>query len=99
MADMQSELEYGSQLERTWGDLSSQFDDTTSHTPHGVLFAVGTATAFLTFVAATVTVLNSPRLYWVTAGLSFVGIAILVLVWVLANGHLDRQYTSALRDD
>lgn len=86
---MRTELEH-TQLERTWRELSSQYEDTISHTRRSVLFAIGTATAFLTFVAATVTVLNSPRLYWVTAGLSFVGIAVLAFVWTLTNGRFDH---------
>ena len=89
MADIRTGLEYGSQLELLWRELSSQFDDTISHTRRSVLFAMGTVTAFLTFVAATVTVLNSPRLYWVTAGLSLVGVGVLVFVWSLANRRFD----------
>lgn len=89
MGDMRTELEFDSGIERTWWELSNQVGDTLSHARKGVLFTISVATAFLTFVAATVTLLNSLELWWVAGSLTAVGVFILVFVWELSSGELD----------
>ena len=89
MVDMRTELEVDSQLERTWWELSNQFEDAFADEHLSILVAIGIATAFLTFVAATVTVLNEPSLWWVAGGLTVVGMFVLGFVWELAGGALD----------
>jgi vacuolar-type H+-ATPase subunit I/STV1 len=90
---MRSELEVDSQLERVWWELSNQLSETLSHGRRSVLFAISSATAYLSFVAATVTILNNLALWWVSAALTAVGIAILVFVWELSKGSLDGFFT------
>lgn len=85
MDDMRLELEVDSQLERTWLDLSKQVGDSLASGQKSVLFAIGMATAVLTIVAATVTIINRPDLWWVSASLTALGIFILVFVWELGN--------------
>jgi predicted permease len=91
MGDMRVELEIDSQLERTWVELSNQITNTLSTGRKSVLFAISVATAFLTFVAATVTLLNRPDLWWMSASLTTVGVFILLFVWELSNGDLEAR--------
>ncbi len=90
MDDMRVELEIDSQLERTWLELSDQVGNTLESGRKSVLFAISLATAFLTVVSATVTILNRPDLWWVSASLTTTGVFILVFVWQLGHGDLER---------
>lgn len=86
---MRADLEFESSIERTWWELSNQVGTTLSHGRKSVLFAISVATSFLTFVAATVAVLNSVQLWWVAASLTAIGVFILVFIWELTNGELE----------
>lgn len=74
--------------------MSNQLGDPLSHGRLGVLFSIGVATAFLSFVAATVTILESLALWWVTAVHLAIGIAILVFVWELGRDRFDWLHKS-----
>ena len=88
---MRVELEIDSQLDRTWLELSDQVGNTLESGRKSVLFAISLATAFLCIVSATVTILNRPDLWWVSASLSATGVFILVFIWYLGHGELERH--------
>lgn len=85
MSDVRSEFEVDSHLVETWWDLHVQLRSRTDSPRETIIFAMGIATAFLTFVAATVSLMYSISLWWASVGLFAVGIAVLVFAWSVAG--------------
>lgn len=94
MSDMRTELEFDSSLLRTWWELNTQFHATVSSPRDTVVFAIGVATAYLSFVAGTVAILSALRFWWASAILVGLGIATLVFVWSVAIAGFDETTES-----